>query len=270
MNEKPKDEQVAAKRPRSPNYPTLLLSKAIEISRGLYEKFGRNATPMVIIMQHLRYAPKSSSGLQTIASLAYYGLLISEGYGGSRRLRISDLAFTILKNPDQAQKENAIKIAAQKPNIFKAIIGKYPDGIPDSAVLTYDLEKEYKVNPKSLEELVKIFYSTIKFANISGSSIIEEEKYETNGQNLDEFGDNKMINSNSNATEVKKKTPSPSINEGEREIANYPIGRGLMARILVSGGSPVTVDSIEKLRKLLEINKDDLPEPITDEKTTEH
>jgi hypothetical protein len=52
----------------------------------------------------------------------------------------------------------------------------------------------------------------------------------------------------------------------EREIANYPVGRGLKARIFISGASPVTIKSIEKLIKLLELNKEDLPEISSDEK----
>ena len=61
--------------------------------------------------------------------------------------------------------------------------------------------------------------------------------------------------------------PSISISTNEREIANYPVGRGLKARILFfSGETPITSESIDKLIKLLELNKEDLPDVIADEK----
>jgi hypothetical protein len=62
---------------------------------------------------------------------------------------------------------------------------------------------------------------------------------------------------------LKATMPSPNSSataSSEREIAHYPIGQGLKARILVSGASPVTGDTIKKLIGLLELNKDDLPE----------
>jgi hypothetical protein len=54
----------------------------------------------------------------------------------------------------------------------------------------------------------------------------------------------------------------------EREIANYPVGKGLKARILFSGERPITEESIEKLIKLLELNKNDLPEANEKENQT--
>ena len=52
----------------------------------------------------------------------------------------------------------------------------------------------------------------------------------------------------------------------ERMIAIYSIGRGLTARIIISGESPTTRKSIDKLMTRLQEDKEDLIESIVDEK----
>ena len=72
--------------------------------------------------------------------------------------------------------------------------------------------------------------------------------------------------------EIPRGIPGVHISPGiakKREIANYPVGPGLKARIIFSGESLITTESIEKLIKLLDLNKKDLPEKILDEEKSD-
>lgn len=117
----------------------------------------------------------------------------------------------------------------------------------------------------AVDDFIKIMKQTFDFANIYKSGIM--------GDKNKPIEEPEIMQSDKTGIKqgVSAKVTFPSfIAQGsassEREIANYPVGRGLKARILISGASSVTGDAIEKLIKLLELNKEDLPEIIPDEK----
>ena len=72
----------------------------------------------------------SSARPQTVAALHQYGLL--EYWRGSRSVALSDLAISIITNPDQASPERAaaVKGAALKPRIFAELWEECGEGAP--------------------------------------------------------------------------------------------------------------------------------------------
>jgi len=91
-------KDIKPKRLRSPNFPVLSLEKCLSLTQTLLDKYARHPTPLEIFMKALGYTTtKSSTGMQTLAALSAYGLINVEGTGINRKIKVSDLAFRILK-----------------------------------------------------------------------------------------------------------------------------------------------------------------------------
>ncbi len=254
MKEEKKDQK---KRIRSPNYPSLPLEKSLGLVEALSKDHNRYLVPLEVAGKCWDISAKSSYMAQHIAALAAYGLIDSEGEKDSKKIKVSDLAFKILmdKRPDSEEREALIKEAALKPNIFKKIYETYSTIFPANASLDYELKTQYGFNPASVTDFIDIFKQTFEFAKVYKSAIIGEEKIP--------IKEAEMISTSDKIPpkEVILSKEFKSLEAGEREIANYPVGKGLKARILFFGETPITMESIEKLIKLLELNKEDLPEP---------
>jgi hypothetical protein len=239
------------KRIRSPNYPSLTLQKSLELVEALLKQHSRYFVALEVAGKCWDISAKSSYIAQHIAALMAYGLVDSEGEKDSKKIKVSDLAFKILsdKRPNSEDRETLIKEAALKPNMFKKIYENYPTVFPADDTLDYELKTKYGFNPDRVTDFINIFKQTFEFAKIYKSAIIGEEKTPIKEAEMLPTSD-----------KIPLKETMP-LGEKEREIANYPVGRGLKARILFSGETPITTESIEKLIKLLELNKEDLPEP---------
>src|SRR5689334_2255157 len=84
------------KKHRSPAYPFIPLQKAVERAATLYERNKRHSTPLAVAAGLWGYKEKSSGGLQTVSALKQFGLLLDEGSGDKRHVRLTELAFRIL------------------------------------------------------------------------------------------------------------------------------------------------------------------------------
>jgi hypothetical protein len=267
----PEDEKI--KRWRSPNYPFISIKKALDYVQILYDKHSRYSVALPVIAQdwHL----KGSYLAQHIAALASYGFIEIEGEGDARKIKMSDTALKIVldNRPGSKERDDLIRIAALSPHIFNKIYNAYQPKWPADHNLEYELVQQYRFNPASVKDFIAVFKETMDFTGLYKSGTMEEQN------NATEVPD--MLNADKSLVAPPKwgmgfpsPSPSPSPSPApppcsdarEREIANYPIGRNLNARIIISGSSPVTTDSIKKLMALLDLNKEDLHEIIPNEK----
>ena len=85
-------------RHRSPAYPSINIDEAVERARVLYEKEGEHPALVRTAAAHWGYKPKSSGGLMVISALKAYGLLIDEGSGADRKVRLSDDGIAIVQD----------------------------------------------------------------------------------------------------------------------------------------------------------------------------
>jgi hypothetical protein len=256
-------------RVRSPNFPAVPLEKCLDFVRKLYERFKQTPTPFEIATHSLGYSAKSSVGKQMMAALSYFKLIDIMGMAEKRSIAISQLAFKIIMDnrTPSPERDAAIKESALNPSIFKKIKGDFPDDIPDDEAFDWHLKNKYKFNPASIKDFIVVFKKTMDFAKVYKSDIVPDEN--NLGQ---ESGMIAEIEKSKIIREIPRGIPGVHISPGaakEREIANYPVGLGLKARIIFSGESLITTESIEKLIKLLELNKKDLPEKIPDEEKSD-
>jgi hypothetical protein len=245
---------------RSPNYPNINLQKAISMISEFNEKYQRNAVPAPLAMEAMGYAITSGKAQSMLASLSYYDLIqVERGALETKKVNLTSLGVTILKNPNINARNQAIKKAALSPAIFKKLHAKFPDNVPQERLLSWELETAYQFNPKSIPDFITIFKQTMDFAKIYETGIIEEETGTSEEHNLDIEEDKNMEETQSPAVKLKLASEysyTPPVDaKAERQVAMYPVGRDVSIRLIATG--PITMKSIDKLIQMLEINKED-------------
>ena len=114
----------------------------------------------------------SSALPQTVAALHQYGLLVEHGWGDSRRIALSDLAISIIINPDQdpPARAAAVKEAALKPKIFAELWDALQRGQGDRATLIRFLTTEREARGraaftrKGADDVLRLFGETLTYA----------------------------------------------------------------------------------------------------------
>lgn len=258
---------------RSPNYPSLTLEKSLVLVEILLKNHSRYQVALEVVAKDWGVSPASSYLAQHIAALVAYGLIETEGEKDSKKIKVSELAYKILmdKRPDSLDRKVLIREAVLKPGIIKKIFDTYPSGLPadpDDHALEYELTTNHKFNPASVKDFIALFKKNMDFAGIYKSGIINGEKPLLKEPDMEAIKENNLIKDQQSA-----KIPSPTIpRPNERKIAEYPVGRGLWAKIIVSGESPFTMESIKKLITLVELTKEDIIEnlPNATEKPSEN
>lgn len=100
---------------RSPNYPQLNLSDAIERVRAVWKEEQWNNVPALVVAEHLGYKSLSGTAQVVLSALRKYGLL--EGSGDD--LKVSKRGMTLVEfEPESAEYKDALRQAALEPALF--------------------------------------------------------------------------------------------------------------------------------------------------------
>lgn len=162
----------AKKRLRSPSYPFVNLKRAIELAAKLWDAEKRHSVTIPIVCGHWGLSTKSSAGLLSVAALKKFGLLVEEGAGTNRTVRLSDFGLEIVKNKDVPEElERFAKNAALKPEIHRDLWMNFRDASDASMIrhLVFDL----KFNDKAAPSVVEVYRETIAFAKLTASDTVE-------------------------------------------------------------------------------------------------
>jgi hypothetical protein len=123
---------------RSPNYPAVGLSEAVDLCRRIWEKEKRSFVPQSVIVQAWGYSGLSGASRIKLAALKRYDLL-EDGEGGD--LRLSDTAMDIIHHPDDsAEQLTALRRAGLSPDLFRELQQTYPVASAE-AIRSYLLTK---------------------------------------------------------------------------------------------------------------------------------
>jgi hypothetical protein len=188
MGEQPTEERKP-KRGRSPSYPGIDLKEALERARVLHKHEDRYAAPVNVVLDHWGYKPKSGPGLVAVAAMKKFGLLVDEGSGDNRKVRLSDAALRILldEREDSTEKLRAVQAAALKPPIHAELWEKYEGSLPSDQTLKYNLRTERGFTEAGAEEFIRQLKGTLAFAKLENGGKLsdqEEDKRENKSQGL--------------------------------------------------------------------------------------
>jgi len=159
---------------RSPNFPFITLEVALERAAQFYEKEKRGSAPFAIAAQHWRYSPNSSGALQTAAALKSYGLMIDEGSGASRKLKLTALALRIMldSRPESCEREEYKRQAALTPAVVADIYQKWDNELPSDATLNHYLVLDRGFNQSTALRAVKILVCNHDFTKSASGDFV--------------------------------------------------------------------------------------------------
>jgi hypothetical protein len=162
-----------AARVRSPNYPALDLSEAIQRARQLYSKEKTAHTSPEVAVTAWGYKGLNGASAGVLSAVKHYGLLDSVG----RDVKLSGRALTILLEPEEsAEYSSAIQEAAREPKIFSDILEEYPSGLPSDQGLIAYLVRKQGFTEDGAKRLTAVLRATINFASEhDGSHAAEPE-----------------------------------------------------------------------------------------------
>jgi hypothetical protein len=155
------------KKDRSPNFPFIPLSKAVERTRELFTQAKRHEARLVDVAGAWGLGIKSSTTLQTIGALLAYGLLEDSGSGESKKFKVSDLGWKALEDSRPGAKESALREAALKPKWIAEYAEKWKAGRPADPICISELKFDHGFTDEAAATFLKVFDGTIQFATPS-------------------------------------------------------------------------------------------------------
>jgi hypothetical protein len=236
---------------RSPNYPSMPLADALERLKKVYEGLHTYAAPRAVILENLGYSGPSGRALTVLATLRRYGLLVPEGKG---QVKVSDRAVAILVLPEHDPERNeAIRQAAFEPALFSELHNDFPGPLPsDSALKHYLIKKGFM--PKAAEEIIHVYKANLELVEEQGSEYNAPMPTEISPQHSVARAELNRIFASKTASDLAA-LGVPIPRDGKE--LRFNISRGSEAQVIFTG--PVTQEAIDKLARLLELQKDTFP-----------
>lgn len=151
-------------RMRSPNYPSIPLEQAVDLSAKIFKGDRVNVIDKDVAAEHMGYTSLNGRTLKLLGALSQYGLLDKVGKG---KVRVSSTAVSILHGEDESEKSHAILTAASSPPLFKRIREEYD--APSDATITSFLMRE-GFTDAAVEPVLKSYKETIAFLAARGVS----------------------------------------------------------------------------------------------------
>ena len=150
-------------------FPYIHLGKALERAREFYKIANTHEVPFATAAKGWGYAEKSSGAAQTAAALKAFGLLQDVTGGEVRRVKLTDAALRIIRDPRDISpdRDALVKEAALKPVLFGQIIQKYNGMPPSDEALKAFLMIDKAIKDEAVPDLMRCFAATMAVAKIS-------------------------------------------------------------------------------------------------------
>ena len=240
-------------RVRSPARPGINLETAIARAKTFYEHEKRNPAPVDVAMRHWGFKEKSGPGLVTVAALKNFGLLSDSGTGKERTIKLTDNALRILLDQRQEapERDAAIKESALRPKIHATLWRKWGTALPSDGNLRHTLIFEWKFNENSVDDFIREYKETIRYAKLTDSDSISaddgdiEEESEMNG--AQEVSPSLRIG---NQPPTAKKAEQPGAKEISMPVGFSEEGQVVFAHLRFD--APLKKEFLVSLGKLLQ------------------
>jgi hypothetical protein len=144
-------------RVRSPNYPALSLPEAIKLVTTVQAAEQHLAAPKEVVAKHLGYSSYHGKAGRVVAALENYGLL--EEVSGDK-VKVSDLAMSILFPATPEEKQAALNTAAYKHPLFSSIKEEWHGSRPsDENLRVYLIRRKFGAD--ALDRVIEVYKETM-------------------------------------------------------------------------------------------------------------
>jgi hypothetical protein len=159
----------AIKKDRSPSFPFITLTKAVERTRELFQAGRRHEMRLPDAAAAMKYAPKSSGAIQTLAALIAFGLVDDNGSGDARKFKITDLAFKMLEDQRPGAREAALAEAAVSPKAIAEYLEKWGYERPADGICISELRIEGGFTEDGAKQFLRVFDDAVGYAKVADS-----------------------------------------------------------------------------------------------------
>lgn len=159
---------------RSPSYPIMSLSEAIEQVRKIEKNYRTANVDRVAAAKLVGYSGLSGPANKALAALAQYGLVERAGKG---EMRVTGRALAILYSDSDTEKLQNLRAAAFEPNLFRELQERYPNMTPPADGVESFLNRR-GFNQTAIRPAMKAYLDTLLFLEQAGAT--ESHGGETN------------------------------------------------------------------------------------------
>lgn len=248
------DESAAGKRERSPNYPALTFTAALERTKAIWDKEKRAHVGPEVAARHLGYKTMNGAAFQTLGALKRYGLVVSTGK--KKDIRVSDDAHFILVHPEaHPDRIKRMGKLAMSPGLFGKILGAFSGDLPSDENLVAKLQTDewgFK-SEEAAKAVARALRDAVRVANESGMSW--DTTAGNNGEVIAETNQATAGIQPLKAPTPTTPTPSPIPQTGAIS-RQWEIGEGRFASVSLPPNS--TVGDVEILEEFLGLLKQEL------------
>ena len=155
-------------RSRSPRFPSYSIRDAIVYAEKIYQGVHRSSIDAQTAFRLMGFAGKSGASATALGSVRQYGLI--EGVGDGTR--ISQLGLRILEPVSAEERSEAILEAAQKPEVFRAVLSRFDGKVPvaDEPVRAF-LIRELGFSKTGAEDCLTSLRETYEMIGDSAESV---------------------------------------------------------------------------------------------------
>lgn len=235
---------------RSPRYPRISLSKAVELARRLFADVHTSKVDVDAAARVLGYS-SAANGTAAIAigSLRQFGLV--DGLRGD--ISVSELAMQILQPLDEDERIRALHQAARNPEVFASVLGQFNGRLPASGEpIKAFLIRQEGFSPAGADDLIGTLRETM-------DSLPPAPMEPTTAASRDADIAPPTADGVHSAVEAEAVYPPSRQTVSQSApafVAMFPVGAGSVAEVKITGAMSERV--IDRLIKHLELMKDSL------------
>lgn len=255
---------ASSARSRSPNYPSIDLSEAIDAIRKVYASERRAQFPRTSLAGHMGYKSINGRSLAKIGAVRAFGLIS----GREDALTVSPTAIAILEAPDgSADKINAYRAAFLTPTIFARAYEQYGNAPPSAPTFRWWLTQQGYLGDAA-DKAMQSYLASLELVNSVTGGYHMAEELEREEQLAEAMQDDPRMQAIFSPTvkaaadpAVKRKPSEEGLTMGvqERVLQSGMLSKTASYRVIVSG--PVGQAEFDKLIAKLEMDRDILADP---------
>ena len=169
------------KKDRSPSFPFITLTRAVERTRELYAAAKRHDMRLGDAAAAMNYGAKSSGAIQTLAALISYGFVEDNGTGEARKFRVSDLGFKVLEDQRPGAREKALADAAVSPKLIAEYAEKWGKDRPADGICISELRIDRGFTEDGANSFLRVFDDAMDYAKVADSDKSSDHGGDTSG-----------------------------------------------------------------------------------------
>ncbi|MGV1759054.1 hypothetical protein ACQZ6F_22265 [Rhizobium sp. A22-96] len=207
------ENEIDQRRERSPSFPYLELSVALDLARRLLVAAKQSEVRLSEISSAWGTTPTSGSLLRYVAALQAYGLIDSSGSGPTRKIRLSDAARRILSDARPGIKERLSAEAALKPRLMSEIFAQWASDRPDDDIAKSQLQFDYRFTSDAARRFLVVYDSNLEY--VRNADLLEPSRNEASESVEKESNDANLIKTVAETSDVANPSPTMISNRND-------------------------------------------------------